>query len=655
MNPGNSPLPTPNSRRTSKFQMTANRQRRRGRQLILVATLPILASPILGQQGQPPRFRTSVDVVRLDVSVLDRDRRPVRGLTREDFTVLVDGEPQEVVALTEVEATVPVKGSAPWMRDVAPDVTTNELRDPRLFLIIMDDVLVPFEPATLQRSKEIARALVDRLGPGDLASVIFTANNRNAVDFTADRVKLLAAIDTFRASRLHWCMELLYSTNTLRQARESLAQMPGRRSSIVYISVGPAIRFEQDDRMKCFEGFDLVQGQFLLQQEVNRGSGGTHLSNVRIYGVSPRGLVAPGPRGTGMTEPLGNEFLRAVANSSGGLAIVNTNAPQHEVMRILQENSSYYLVGFRPTYPVDDGRIRRIQIRVGRKDVEVQPSSRSFKAAAPEPPRAAVPATTRALSGLIPQSDVPLRLSVGAFAASTTGRSSTAAVTIAVGLTVERDDVSGEPESVQIEVRVFDPEGRKEFDSATHEMEVSPGGSRPVLYDVLSRFDLKPGRYAIRASAHNVSRDRSGSVYADITVPNYPKEAFSLSHVVVSSSAARVAPAGVVDGVLPLLPTTRREFWRGERVQTLARVYQGGKDALAPASLHVLIVNAANETVFERKENIQPAAFNSSRAFDYVLRLPTDTLAPGEYALRIDVAGSRRDSGRRGVRFRIAG
>jgi hypothetical protein len=41
-------------------------------------------------------FRDRVDLVQLDVSVLDRDRRPVRGLTSKDFTVFEDGKPQVI-------------------------------------------------------------------------------------------------------------------------------------------------------------------------------------------------------------------------------------------------------------------------------------------------------------------------------------------------------------------------------------------------------------------------------------------------------------------------------------------------------------------------------------------------------------------------------
>ena len=47
-----------------------------------------------GTAGQAPTFRERADVVQLDVSVLDRQGQPARGLTRGDFTILEDGVPQ---------------------------------------------------------------------------------------------------------------------------------------------------------------------------------------------------------------------------------------------------------------------------------------------------------------------------------------------------------------------------------------------------------------------------------------------------------------------------------------------------------------------------------------------------------------------------------
>ena len=51
---------------------------------------------------QPPSFRCGVDIVRLDVSVLEKDRRPVRDLTRDEITILVNGESQPIVSFEPV-------------------------------------------------------------------------------------------------------------------------------------------------------------------------------------------------------------------------------------------------------------------------------------------------------------------------------------------------------------------------------------------------------------------------------------------------------------------------------------------------------------------------------------------------------------------------
>ena len=47
-------------------------------------------------QAQPPLFTSRIDLVRVGVTVLDRDGDLVTGLTRDDFEVLEDGRPQEV-------------------------------------------------------------------------------------------------------------------------------------------------------------------------------------------------------------------------------------------------------------------------------------------------------------------------------------------------------------------------------------------------------------------------------------------------------------------------------------------------------------------------------------------------------------------------------
>lgn len=99
-----------------------------------IAILGVVATGAAGTQSQPPTppsspqstFMTRVDVVQFDVTVLDKDHRPIRGLTASDFTVLENGAPQPIVAVVPVELPGPTLHSAPWMREIDSDVGAAE-------------------------------------------------------------------------------------------------------------------------------------------------------------------------------------------------------------------------------------------------------------------------------------------------------------------------------------------------------------------------------------------------------------------------------------------------------------------------------------------------------------------------------------------------
>ena len=78
--------------------------------LAIVAAFVFLAPAAL--QAQRPLFTSRIDLVHLGVTVLDRDGKLVTGLTRDDFEVLEDGEPQEVryfsVGLASDVETIPM-------------------------------------------------------------------------------------------------------------------------------------------------------------------------------------------------------------------------------------------------------------------------------------------------------------------------------------------------------------------------------------------------------------------------------------------------------------------------------------------------------------------------------------------------------------------
>ena len=105
-----------------------------------------IAAVVAQQPATQPTFRTGVDVVQVDVSVLDKNRKPVQGLTSADFTILEDGKPRPIVAFVPVELGEPEKAAAPasWVRDVASDVVTNAVKPEGRLVVIMRG-----SPATL--------------------------------------------------------------------------------------------------------------------------------------------------------------------------------------------------------------------------------------------------------------------------------------------------------------------------------------------------------------------------------------------------------------------------------------------------------------------------------------------------------------------------
>ena len=107
----------------------------------------------------------------------------------------------------------------------------------------------------------LARNVVNSLGPGDLASVVYTLDKRDGQAFTRDRSRLLAAVDRFNAasddgvalgrrstpfragpsstpSTVTSERSTCRSSDTLRGVVDSLAALPGRRKAVVLVSVG---------------------------------------------------------------------------------------------------------------------------------------------------------------------------------------------------------------------------------------------------------------------------------------------------------------------------------------------------------------------------------------------------------------------------------
>jgi VWFA-related protein len=594
--------------------------------------------------GQTPAFRTAVDVVRVDVSVLDAARRPIRGLTESDFTVLADGKPQKIVALSEIDVPDPVPSSVPWLRDVTPDVATNRFRDRRVWMILMDDATVQLDMWVVTHAKNIARDVVARMGVGDVAAVVFTRDNRASQDFTSDRTRLLAAIDRFSASAGSTSqnpdipaspaspLNALMAVKAIKESAVLLASVPDRRKLLVLISGGVGIDIENLAPVPTL-GEAAVgdrEGAAQLNAAMSEALRAAISSNVNIYAFDPEGLPTASRAGAAR---LSQDFLRTLATSTGGRAAVNTNDATPAIDEMYAENKSYYLIGYQAP-PRQGNRVADVVIKVNRDGANVR-ARRQVAATAATQARTAVLPQDQALSGLLPVSGLPLAVAAAPFRRS----GSNAAVAVTLGVLEERGTTGRE--TIDLVTTAFDVDGKAQRTERTKGDVVFRQGiaaGEMVMYEVLSRIDLKPGRYQLRLAAHRNGADESGSVFTDIDVPDFAKEPVSLSGVVLSATPGPIAaPKDTFAGLIPVVPTTMRDFGKGTTVDAFVRIYQGGKGTVQPVTVSVQFIDAKNVAVLGRREPIDAINFLADRSAEYRVSVPVSTLAPGPYLMRIEV------------------
>ena len=75
-----------------------------------------------------------------------------------------------------------------------------------------------------------------------------------------------------------------------------------------------------------------------------------------------------------------SDNLRALAENTDGLAVVDTNDIDKGMKRIVDDLTSYYLLGYTSTNGKLDGRYRKISVRVKRPGVDVR-ARRGYRAA----------------------------------------------------------------------------------------------------------------------------------------------------------------------------------------------------------------------------------------------------------------------------------
>jgi VWFA-related protein len=107
-------------------------------------------------------------------------------------------------------------------------------------------------------------------------------------------------------------------------------------------------------------------------------------SDARIYAIDARGLgegtvdgdivsnLQPEAIGSPKTPDIVFDGLSELAGATGGYAVSRRNDLLDALVGIDHDTSSYYVLGYRPARSKDDGRFRKIEVRVTRPGVQIR-------------------------------------------------------------------------------------------------------------------------------------------------------------------------------------------------------------------------------------------------------------------------------------------
>jgi VWFA-related protein len=639
---------------------------------LLACWLGIIVTSSAAQlpQTPPPTFRIGVDAVQLDVSVLDAQRRPVRGLTAADFTVLEDGKPRRIVQFSAVElpSVAPV---APTAADsVQPDVVRNDLPEGRLVVIVLDPFLertmvvgrvTMADQPGLAALRATARRVVDSLGPGDLTAVVHTIYGISQ-NFTTDKTRLKRAIDSSafgtvkRAEGEEWgsCECGVCRVDALTSIATALRDETQRRKTVFFI--GEHVPLAP------------VPGtcNTYLEPATKALVRATQLANVTVHTIDPNTLETTNVHAGDDFRPDRSisqaakaqeeanrahlierqQSLQTVAEWTGGRAILNTNNPEQSVRSLLDESSAYYLVAFETSDVKPDGRFHPVTVKVNRENVQVR-TRKGFYA---EPPTAALATGPASFSveslsrALLPERGVAMSIATAAFR----GLSGMPVVVVTTGVRAgaaapgdRKEPSAAPPEYDPIEIltsALRDGEKRAEWQRQRLSIVIPDGGAADDLrYESISTLSLKPGRYEVRVASRQERAGVVGSVFTYVDVPDFESQPVTLSGLVLLDSHAPTAtPPAALAGVLDTSPTTRRDFKTADDVAALVRVYQLRRQTTTAVTIMFRVLDGSRR-VMSTETALSADRFRAGTA-DARYPLPLTALKSGAYVLRVEAS-----------------
>jgi VWFA-related protein len=621
----------------------------------------LAAASLLAQtptMSRRPTFSTTTSVVVVDVTVTDGNGKPVANLTKDDFLLLEDGKPQTLLScdLQHLESKA-LAAPAPQLKDrtAAPAppkpaalAANSEIkfRDRRLIVMLFD--FSSMQPPEQLRAVDAAiKFLSSQMTASDTVSImVFGSTLKTVQDFTDDRDLLISTIRGFHigdSSELASMADTgadaedqsgafvadetefnIFNTDrklaALEDAARRLSQYPEKKA-LVYVSSG----VEKTG----------VDNQSQLRATVNAAV----RANVAFYPIDARGLMASAPGGdasqagavgSNLYSGKGQRALRdsfhnqqetlfTLAADTGGKALLDSNDLTLGIRQVQQDIESYYILTYTSTNTAEDGRYRRIQLKLAPRTGPLKAklnyrqgyfASTTFARMRETDKEAQL---QRALESENPITDLPIAVEIDYFRLDKSKYFVPVSVEIPGSALAFRSKGSKQATEMDFTAVVRDARNRIAAtvrDTIPLKLDEAVAGQvirQHIQYD--TGLTLAPGKYTLRFVARENGEGKVGTFETPFTVPDLASgSALRLSSVIFSNQRGTQS-AGVRNNKQllqqnPLIDSSGRKI-----VPNVIRVFRPGQD------LHVYLELYDPAVPENLPQNVRP----TSIAADFAL------------------------------------
>ncbi len=638
--------------------------------------------------AQEAKFSATANLVIVNVSVKDRAGKTMKGLKKDDFTLLEDDKPQAVAIFEEqnlsLEPLPPVAespGTAEEVLRTAPASPVSRYQDKRLVALLFDFSAMGV-PEELRAQKAAIDFLEKQMTSSDLVEILtFSTQLKTVQEFTSNRPLL---IDTLKKLRIGEGAELAVDASVPDSADDSGSNLfaadetefnifnTDRKLTALETAARQFGAFPQKKALVYFSsGINQTgaENQAQLRATVNAAV----RANVSFYPIDARGLMASapggdvtssGPQGSSLFSGRGQSSLRASVNNSqetlytlaadtGGKALFDSNDLTLGIRQVQKDVESYYTLGYYSTNGALDGRFRRIKMRLNGQ-LQAKLDYRSGYYASKNWAKYNSSDKERQLEEALatgdPVSDLPLAVEIDWFRLGRGSYFVPVSVKIpgsAIGRKTEMDFIG----------QVRDKAGQLVSavrDGIKVQLNDAQSGQRHLQYD--TGLTLPPGEYSLRFLARENLSGKMGTFESSFTIPDVNSESkwARLSSVVWAGQREAVASAvgsaddnkkvlanhPLVQDGQKLVPSVTRVFRKNQTLYVYFEVYDPARnpDSAATAITANLALYQGPRKVFESSPVRSGSPLKQRPGtLAFQLQLPMARLGSGRYLGQVNV------------------